>query len=201
MKKFLWLLVGLLPVGAGAENLQFLSVIPSPTGVFSNLETAEKNAASEFKRVIFGNVNAGAGAGNGGTIELLGGKAPGFSAVTLNENTQLKSNTTILKSVGFTLQDTGKIIGNRLLAGTVSANPNASDKSVRLLTQKLYIPDLKTNVLRVPSTLNINNGASVFTTSSVNDSSTTTLCWTNRYQGTSRVYFKDFLLMSCQSGN
>ena len=38
MKRFLGLLVALLPIGVGAETIQLVTVLPSPVGSFFRLE-------------------------------------------------------------------------------------------------------------------------------------------------------------------
>ena len=87
MKKFLWLVVILFSVAASAEDVQLVTVLPSPVGSFVRLDTASTKKKAEFTSVQFGNENAA-----GGEIELVGGSTSSVYKITLDQGTTLKSN-------------------------------------------------------------------------------------------------------------
>lgn len=118
MKRFLGLLVVLLPISVVAETIQLVTVLPSPVGSFFRLETADKNSRSNFSKVSFGENEI-----NTGEINLIvqdrdfSLTPPAvFEKIQLSSDTTLQSNTLVLDTPSVAVAAGNTIKGGRLFA-------------------------------------------------------------------------------------
>ena len=164
MKKFLWLVVILFSVAASAEDVQLVTVLPSPVGSFVRLDTASTKKKAEFTSVQFGNENAA-----GGEIELVGGSTSSVYKITLDQGTTLKSNDETLANmtkanVVVTVQAGGTLKGGRLFANTLQLK-RADDSKIGLKASTLYIANNALNVkVASVSTLSLTHNPADLTT-------------------------------------
>ena len=122
MKRILGVIAAVLFIStvAQAEDMSFVTVLSSPLGSFSNLETANRATAGN---VTFATRGSGA-------INFYGGKLS--AAVTplqinLTDNVSLRGNNiTNMKVTNLELADKGTLKGYRLIANTVTLDAEAS---------------------------------------------------------------------------
>lgn len=120
MKRFLGLLVVLLPISVVAETIQLVTVLPSPVGSFFRLETADKNSRSNFSKVSFGENEISTGEINlivqdrdfstPQTVPAV------FEKIQLSSDTTLQSNTLVLDTPSVAVAAGNTIKGGRLFA-------------------------------------------------------------------------------------
>ena len=147
MKRFLGLLVVLLPISVVAETIQLVTVLPSPVGSFFRLETADTNSRSNFSKVSFGENEI-----NTGEINLIV-KDRDFSTIPpavfekiqLSAETTLQSNTLVLDTPSVAVA-----AGNTIKGGRLFATLNLVDDTGFAASGTLYAPTgLKVSVANV----------------------------------------------------
>ncbi len=115
MKKFLSLIGLIFVAGLGyGETMDFVTVLSSPVGTFTNLETADAGQVTQSAKVNFSSVLA-----SEGTITLNGAtnSTPSLGNVKLGTNASLSSNATEVRATGIRLYRSGALTGSHLLAG------------------------------------------------------------------------------------
>lgn len=126
MKKFILLSAALFACGAlYAESMQFVTLLSSPLGTFSRLETADPAVATRSKYVNFGTTKVGTG-----QIDLVR-KAPVIGTLHLASRTTLTSSTlaAYYTSGRFEIGSGGIVKGKSLLATNLSYEGSTSAKS------------------------------------------------------------------------
>ncbi len=126
MKKFILLGAALFACGAlYAESMQFVTLLSSPLGTFSRLETADPAVATRSKYVNFGTTKVGTG-----QIDLLR-KAPVIGTLHLASGTTLTSSTlaAYYTTGRFEIGPGGTVTGKSLLATSLSYKGSTSAKS------------------------------------------------------------------------
>ena len=126
MKKFILLGAALFACGAlYAESMQFVTLLSSPLGIFSRLETADPAVATKSKFVNFGTTKVGTG-----QIDLVK-KAPSIKFLHLASGTTLMSSTlaAYYSSDRFEIGSGGTVKGKSLLATNLSYEGSTSAKS------------------------------------------------------------------------
>ncbi|MBE6421667.1 MAG: hypothetical protein E7027_06050 [Elusimicrobium sp.] len=126
MKKFILLGAALFACGAlYAESMQFVTLLSSPLGTFSRLETADPAVATRSQFVNFGTTKVGTG-----QIDLVK-KAPSIKFLHLASGTTLSSgNLAAYYTTGrFEIGPGGTVTGKSLLATSLSYKGSTSAKS------------------------------------------------------------------------
>ena len=126
MKKFILLSAALFACGAlYAENMRFVTLLSSPLGTFSRLETADPAVYTKSKFVNFATTKVGTG-----QIDLIK-KAPVIGTLHLASGTTLTSSTlaAYYTSGRFEIGSGGTVEGKSLLATNLSYEGSTSAKS------------------------------------------------------------------------
>lgn len=189
-------IIGLMLVGilCYAEEINFATVLSSPVGTFTTLETANPNEIAQSGRVNFCNSKA-----SGGTILLAGSKAPSLGNVVLDNEAKLASASIaelLVSSVS--LRKEGKMVGKAIFANVATNNTNRGSGAYSLPGLPLSITQnkLKATEMYVGGTMDLEGlkttklylgdceaaspaNCSYLTTSS---GSSQKSIWTNEYQ-------------------
>ncbi len=147
MKRFLGLLVVLLPISVVAETIQLVTVLPSPVGSFFRLETADTNSRSNFSKVSFGENEISTGEINLIVQDRDFSLTPPavFEKIQLSPDTTLKSNTLVLDTPSVAVA-----AGNTIKGGRLFATLNLVDDTGFAASGTLYAPTgLKVSVANV----------------------------------------------------
>ncbi len=145
-------LLSVLLFGGGivnaADNMQFVTVLSSPVGTFSQLEVVHPETQVEVPQVNFCTRRS-----PGGTINLLGADAF-IQKLTLKESASMGGTAPEFRiNTGVISYPSGTIRGGRLLADTVSFEGMYSHKSKvtdTLYSKELTVMGAKTDSLTIP---------------------------------------------------
>ena len=140
-----------------AENMQFVTILSSPVGTFSQLDTADHSIATVAPSVSFCNSLVGVG-----KIKLQGANAY-LQKLTLLANTSLGGNTAEYRigSGGLNIYSGGTVTGGRLMAkevdltNSVSATSEVADT---LYTTSMTVKGAKADALSIGEDAEISGG-------------------------------------------
>lgn len=120
----------------GAEDIQFATVLSSPVGSFTNLETSSTTQA-QSGRVNFCNSRA-----NSGTITLSGTVAPSLGDITLGDHANMNfEGVSQIKAAAAVVKNGGTLSGKALYAQLqpVNTNRGSGHYSLPAIPMKNYL--------------------------------------------------------------